>query len=221
MGLSETWLQSHKEAELNIEGYCLFRCDTIRKKKAGGRLTGGVCFYVRDDIGGSCEVIFSYSSECVQLICLYSSSENLAILAIYRQPDDKSHGHPSTPSDFTIPLNRAKAVLADLHPTPDIIFGGDFNLPHASWPEGMPAHGCTADERKMLCALNEFCNDMFLYQHVLSPTHKDGNILDLVFTNNISLIHDCSTIPVLHSTSHHSIVMLSTCYKTKMMNEIV
>ena len=131
-----------------------------------------------------------HSSECVQLICLHSSTENLALLAIYRQPDDKQHGHPSTPNDFMIPLNRVKTMLASMTPTPDIIFGGDFNLPHAEWPEGIPSSGCSSDERQMLNALNEFCNDMFMSQHVLSPTHKDGNILDLVFTNNSSLIHD-------------------------------
>ena len=42
-GLSETWLQSHKDAELTIKGYTIFRCDTTRKKKSTrGRLTGGV-----------------------------------------------------------------------------------------------------------------------------------------------------------------------------------
>ena len=39
VGLSETWLKSHKEAELTIEGYTLFRCDTSRKKRSRGRLT--------------------------------------------------------------------------------------------------------------------------------------------------------------------------------------
>ena len=219
IGLSETWLQSHKEAELTIDGYTLFQCDTIRKKKGGGRLTGGVGFYARNDIGSSCEIIFSHSSESVQLICLHSSTENLALLAIYRQPDDKHHGHPSTPSDFMTPLNRVKSLLTSMTPTPDIIFGGDFNLPHAKWPEGTPSSGCSTDERQMLNALNEFCNDMFMSQHVLSPTHKDGNILDLVFTNNSSLIHDCVAVPVLQSTSHHSIVMVSTSYKIKLQTE--
>ena len=149
------------------------------------------------------------------MICLYSAVENLAILILYRQPDDKYHGHPSTPNDFTLPLNRVKNVLTALSPTPDIVLGGDFNLPHASWPEGTPTPGATIDERSMLNALNEFSNELFLSQYVLCPTHKDGNILDLVFVNNSSLIHDCSTVPVLHSTTHHSIVQISTSYKVK------
>ena len=50
-------------------------------------------------------------------------------------------------------------------------------------------------------------------QYINFPTNKDCNILDLVFTNNESLIHGCSAIPVLQSTSHHSIVMVSTNLK--------
>ena len=211
--LSETWLKSHLDAELNIEGYTLFRCDSTRKKRSRGRHTGGVGVYVRKDIGCSCEIIFSYASDCIQLICLYSKVENLAIVTIYRQPDDSYHGHPSKPADFKIPLNRVKNVLLSINPSPDIIFGGDFNLPHASWPSGLPTVGATTDEKLMLNQLNELCNDLFMTQLVSGSTHKDGNTLDLVFVNNSSLVNDCLTIPVLLSTSHHQIVQLSTTYK--------
>ena len=50
-------------------------------------------------------------------------------------------------------------------------------------------------------------------QYITFPTHKDGNTLDLVFTNNENLIHECSPIPILPSTSHHNIVMVSTTLK--------
>ena len=215
VGLSETWLSNQRAQELEIEGYTLFRCDTARMKKSRGRHTGGVGIYVRDDIGCSCDVIFSHASESVQVVCLYSTIENLVIITLYRQPDDKYHGHPSTPADFSNPLGRAKNVISGLSPTPDIIMGGDFNLPHASWPEGMPSNGASNDEKTMLNTLNELCNDLFMTQYVTEPTHKDGNTLDLVFTNNSSLIHSCTIVPVLHSTTHHSIVQIETLYKVK------
>jgi len=63
----------------------LFRCDSSRRKKSREKLTGGVCFYVREDIGASCEVIYSHLSPSVQLFCLYSNVENLAILVVYIQ----------------------------------------------------------------------------------------------------------------------------------------
>ena len=64
----------------------------------------------------------------------------------------------------------------------------------------------------MINALNELCNEIFLYQIVCVPTHKDGNTLDLVFTNNLDLIQHVQALPSLQSTSHHRINIL-TKYK--------
>ena len=172
-----------------------------------------ICNYslCREDTAVSCEEIYSCSSNSVQLLCLYSKLENLAILVVYRQPDDRANGHPSTANDFINPLIQAKSAISALETVPNIIFGGDFNFPKSTWPDGLPKAGCPIDERLILNALNQFCNDFFMSQYVDIPTHKDGNILDLVFTNNDSIIHNCSTIPVLQSTSHHDIVMVLTC----------
>ena len=215
IGLSETWLQSHLDAELTIEGYTIFRCDSARRKKSSrGRLTGGAALYVRNDIACSCEIITSYFSSAVQALCIHSKTENIAIAVIYRQPDNSSNGYPSTPSDFRTALSHLKSAMADLSPVPDFIFGGDFNLPHAVWPTGTTGPGATKDEKNMIHTLNEFSNELFLTEIVEGPTHKDGNTLDLVFTNNIDLVHHWSTIPVLQSTSHHSAIQVATTYKT-------
>ena len=77
IGLSETWLKNHKDAELEIEGYTIFRCDSARKKAKRVKETGGTTFYVRGDIAIICEPIVKYSLEEVQLLCLYSKVENL------------------------------------------------------------------------------------------------------------------------------------------------
>jgi hypothetical protein len=154
-----------------------------------------------------------YSSEAVQLLCLYSKVENIAIACLYRQPDDKAHGHPSTASNLKTALDKLVAGLAGLSPAPDIILGGDFNLPHVSWPAGTPSQGASVEEKHMLNYLNEMCNELLLTQVIKTSTHKDGNILDLVFVNNGGIVHDTNVIPVLPSTSHHSIVQISTTYK--------
>ena len=216
MGLSETWLKNHKEAELKISGYTIFRCDSSRKKKSKrGRYTGGVALYVRDDIAISCEEVVKHSSDAVQLLCLYSKSENLAIACIYRQPDDTFHGHPSTSKDLKIALSKLVNELGSISPCPDIILGGDFNMPHVTWPEASPSKGASLDEKLMCNVINEVCNELLLSQVVKSPTHKDGNVLDLVFVNNTSIVHNTTIIPVLQSTSHHSIVQIATTYKAE------
>ena len=50
IGLSETWLKNHKEAELDIEVYSLdievyslFHTDSARLRKGRSRACGGVC----------------------------------------------------------------------------------------------------------------------------------------------------------------------------------
>ena len=216
MGLSETWLRNHKEAELAVDGYTIFRCDSSRKKKSNrGRHTGGVAFYVRDDIAITSEELMKHSSDSVQLLCLYSKAENLAIACLYRQPDDKSHGHPSTPVDLKTAFNKLTCALEGLSPAPDIILGGDFNLPNVNWPEGTPSKRASLDEKLMLNHVNELCNELLLHQVVSSATHKDGNTLDLVFVNNRALVHESSVVPVLQSTSHHSIIQISTTYKAE------
>ena len=220
IGLSETWLRSHKQAELDIDGYTIFRCDSSRNKKSNrGRFTGGVAIYLRDDIAITSEILLSYSTNSIQLLSLYSKSENLVIATLYRQPNDKAHGNPSTPGDLKIALARLNTAISEITPTPDIILGGDFNVPHVNWPEGIPSNRATLEEKQMINHLNELCNELFLTQIVTSPTHRDGNTLDLVFVNNLALVHDSIVLPVLQSTSHHSIVQVSTTYKADPQNE--
>ena len=142
----------------------------------------------------------SYQSNCVQLLCLYSKRENLVMACLYRQPDDKAHGHPSSHAELKPALNRLVTAIGKLNPSPDIIFGGDFNIPHVNWPGGSPSSKASVDEKLMLNQLNEMCNELLLSQIVTEPTHKDGNTLDLVFVNNQSLVHGVQIIPTLHST---------------------
>ena len=63
--------------------------------------------------------------------------------------------------------------------------------------------------------LNSFCNEFYLKQYVNQPTHKDGNVLDLLFTNNSDLISDINVTETLLSISHHKFVDMETTYKSK------
>ena len=153
---------------------------------------------------------------------LYSQKENLAIVVIYRQPDDKTHGNVSSSPQFSEIMNKISIVISQINsPTPDIIIGGDFNLPHINWLDNSFDNKCKKDEKIMFEKLFEFCNMFQLDQYVNKSTHKDGNILDLVFTNNDNLIHNLDIIPTLLSVSHHSIIQCSTLYGTPFSEENV
>ena len=64
----------------------------------------------------------------------------------------------------------------------------------------------------MLIDLDNFCNEHFLKQHIEIPTHVAGNTLDLLFTNNDSLLHSYECVKPPQSTSDHYIVKGSTLF---------
>ena len=210
MGLTETWLKSHKDAELKIDGYKLFRSDRVRRKKCKrGRLSGGVAAYVHNDFAGQMEVKFQFSNGVVETLGLYSSAENVFIVIVYRQPDDVVGGNRSTVQELKPAIDKLQQAINDFgDPAPNILICGDFNLPNSSWscePKTV------SQEREMYDCIKELMNANFLHQHITYATHKDGNTLDLVFTNNSNLIHSHECIvPPLTSVSDHYIIECKT-----------
>ena len=216
MAITETWLKDHKDAELKISGYELFRADRERKKNSRrGRLSGGAAAYVRDDIASSMETLMKFSNGVIEILGLYSPVENLFISVIYRQPDDIQGGHRSKPAEFKDAMGKLGEVLQKLTtPTPNIIVCGDFNLPHASWPLGSPSSQATGTDNEMLSTLMQFLNTNFMTQHITKPTHREGNTLDLVLTNNSYLLHRYECIKPLQSVSDHYVVECCTQYNS-------
>ena len=216
IGLSETWIKEQCEAELKIEGYTLFKSDRNRKKLSKrGRDSGGVAFYMRNDIAEDTNVIFQFSNDVVEALCVYSKSENLVLGAVYRQPDDPINSHRS---HFKEMLNGLKQSIINLDiQFPDIIIGGDFNLPKLRLSNQVfnTLPGCPKAIKEMAASLQDFCCTFFLNQFVEKSTHKDGNVLDLLLTNNSDIIHDLSINDTLLSITHHKIIEVSTTYRTK------
>ena len=130
-----------------------------------------------------------------------------------------------TPTDYTS-LNREfkemlvslKQCISGIGPLiPDIIIGGDFNLPRISWNDGVAIflQGCPKAIKELNHSLHDCCNDLFLKLVVEHATHKDGNVLDLILTNNTDLVHELNINDTLLSITHHKIIQVSTSYKTK------
>ena len=216
IGLSETWLKLHKDAELAVNGYTLFRADRKRYKKSNrGRDSGGTAFYIRNDIASTCDPLLTFSNGVIEVLCIYSRVENIMLICLYRQPDDKAHGHSSTVTEWSNAISKLKGVLTNINqPTPDIIMGGDFNIPHIDWSTGIPSSKCTKDAKEIFSVLNEFANEFQLKQYVQESTHKDGNTLDLLFTNNDMIIHDLQCTKTLNSITHHCLVETLMTYKS-------
>ena len=215
IGLSETWLRDQLDAELHIDNYKLFRTDHTRTRNCRfGRDSGGVAIYLRSDLAPAFEQVISHSDGNVEACGVYSKSENIFIVVLYRQPDDRKGGNRSTEQQFLQVTNSIQNFINSISPTPDIILGGDFNLPHAKWDSFTHKSGASLDEQRMINIMRHICNDNAMLQVIKSSTHQRGNILDLVFTNNTDLIHSYQCNETLRSISDHYIIELATGYKT-------
>ena len=69
--LTETWLtESHLAAEVNINGYSIFRQDRQRRKVKSGRDSGGVAVYIRDDCAIGAESVFNFSNGVIDSLAI-------------------------------------------------------------------------------------------------------------------------------------------------------
>ena len=213
IALTETWLRDHLDAEVNVEGYKLFRQDRIRTRfKRKGREGGGTACYLKNDIAAGTDTIINFSNEVIDVLGLHVKVKNLALIIVYRQPDNRDGGNRSTHAHFEEALEKMSEAINELpKPTPDIIVCGDFNLPHAIWPEGAVKSGATTDERIMIEDLVTFKNEFYLSQEIMIPTHKKGNILDILLTNNAEMLHSYECNETIFSD--HYIVGAKINYK--------
>ena len=222
MALSETWLHNHKEGKIHVEGYSLFRSDRARKKAKRGRCSGGVALYAREDLASTMTQVLTFSNGVNEALGVYSKKEGILIVTLYRQPDDSRNGHASASPEFEEMLTEIKNTIKKIPgKQPDIFICGDFNLPHVSWEEDILLTSATNEEKKMYDALKEFMNEYFLNQIVHTSTHKDGNTLDLLLTNNKSLIHSYHSTPTLRTVSHHNMIEFATTYRSSFRTESV
>ena len=211
IALSETWLRDHRDAEVAIDGYTIFGQDRQpSRNRRRGRDSGGVAFYIRDDIAATAEPVLNFSNRVVEVLGLYFKSENLFLINLYRQPDDVVGGRRSTWKEFKQALDQIRSTLSSMpSPIPETVICGDFNLPHAAWPEGEAGTGASKDEKAMIKDLKYLSDEFFLFQQVQESTHKRKNVLDLIFCNNPAFVHSYQCSQSIFS-DHHIVEVTST-----------
>lgn len=211
VALTETWLNDdYLEAELDIDGYQIYRSDRQRVRTKHGRLSGGVCLYLRNDFASTFKSVVEFSNGVVELLAIYSNHLDLCLIVLYRQPDQYS-GHRSTNIHFSDAMKEVQNFLSSIDHCPNIILTGDFNLPNVKWLKSETASlsSVYGEEKRIFLTLDEFCVNYGLCQKITAATHMAGNTLDLVFTNNDALFHSSSCYTVLRSISHHNTVEIN------------
>ena len=179
--LTETHIKDHEDSEVWIPNYNLYRTD--RKNRSGG----GVALYIKDTL--ICTELLSYTDDVCEVLIIKIKNIDLIIVLIYKPPD-------TTKDQFDNMIQKIRTTLDEQGtPSPNIIMLGDLNLPNMNWklienhviPEWKGRR--EYKESRHAETLLPFCEHFHLNQHVTEPT-RQRNILDLIFTNNESLINN-------------------------------
>ena len=213
LALTETWLYGHKEAEVHIEDYTIYRKDRPLRRAidSRGRHVEGVALYINSSWLPDSREILGYSNSVVDVLAIYSKRENILIAVIYRQPENVTaeDAFRSTCRDFVEPLRRlGEAIEKYSNTETEIQILGDFNMPKADWDLGTHKEGAKLDERMLVVNAQELCDRLLLQQIITIPTHRQGNTLDLVFTNKPEQIHSQWARDT--ALSHHYLVTVNS-----------
>lgn len=133
-------------------------------------------------------------SDEIQLISFIISLNNIktAIHGIYRAPENST----SHLSNFEQCLNFITEYSNCCENTVCI---GDFNTPDINWGSG------EVGRKPISQLLLHFAHSNDLFQLIQQATHIKGNILDLIFSNDLNLIHDISIKAPFKNSDHHTI----------------
>ena len=195
--ISETYLDSSVSddgKELAMECYNLIRADHPSNVKKG---------LLQESI--AVQIINTNSlSECLLSEVTFNNKKSY-IAVLYRSPSQTN----TVFNDFLSNFEKLLQEISVLNPDFSII-PGDFNARSKSW---WKSDINTIEGTK----IDSVTTSYDLQQLITQPTHLLGNsssFIDLIFTDQLSLIVDCGIHPSLHPNCHHEIVYCKLDLKT-------
>ena len=179
---------------LNLDGYDLFISNLSKKD------TRGVCIYVKKHLKAS-QVTPNTSKKFNDFVWVriseQSNSNNQVLIGcIYRS------GTPETASKYDNALHEQLLWASKDKKSTHKIIVGDFNMPNITWTPDpiLSTHSKNSDQ-----IFVEIIRDAFLNQLVTENTRFRNNSaskLDLVFTNEISIVEKLSFLDPLGASDH-------------------
>ncbi len=178
---TESWLNSDiLDSEIFPGSYTVHRRDRV------GKQGGGVFVAVNSDIVASRETELETDCELIWVKITIAGCKALNICCYYR-PDVNDE---ASLEQFENSLNRLK------NKTQNVIIAGDFNFPGWIWNKNESENyiKTNATNHPLHEKFGELLNDFGLTQLITKPTRGD-NILDLVLTNNPSIVNKTEVLP--------------------------
>merc|ERR1712121_543984 len=173
---------------------------------------GGVAIYVKDEF--EAQKIAEMSTEEVEMVAVFIEKLNIINIVIYRPPGTKG-------KNFSEILGKVKEILRKVKtPEPTVVLTGDFNFSFVEWTRGKLGGcdwnkkkntGATREDQRQLESLSEQMDEFGLVQVVDEPTRGE-NTLDLIYTNETSMIMNVESIK--SSLSDHDRIEITTNIKT-------
>ncbi len=180
MGCESKLDNTHKNAEIFPERFHgqIFRRD-LRKG------SGGVLIAVKNDLLAT--EVKSQSKQAEVIWAKIHLRRPIYIASFYRNPG-------SGEGELIEFRNGIEDIMTSTRNPPNIIIGGDFNLPDIVWQTNTigekPPYPRVYSEQ-----LLDTLGDLNFYQHVREPTHKLGNTLDLICSTNQDQVENHETNP--------------------------
>jgi hypothetical protein len=166
--VTESWLNPNMcDAEVAIPGFSVFRADRR------DRIRGGVAIYLREDLAAV--QVLNFSNSTVEAAVVKVRDLECLVVGVYRPPNTSYLEWEEALAAISQEIEFAQAHS---HKFSTVHVFGDLNFPGIQWPVGE----CLTGDRQATDMLGSM-RDQFLTNRVLVPT-REGNILDLVLTNN-------------------------------------
>ena len=180
ISITETWLKPYiHDAHVSIQDYNIFRSDRRVRTR------GGALLYIHQSI----PVINSDTyDDCVCEAVICTSARKNIIASIYRPPKASTQSFCDAIDFIEAFINKECSGNPEHY---QIIITGDFNFPDVSWDD-LSAASCPSESRASAECLLGFMSRLLLAQYVNVPT-REGNILDLLLTNDPNLVHHVSS----------------------------
>ena len=186
--------ESFLDLTISDDGNILHMEGLIRKYHPDNIKRGGVCLYFKKSLALR-KIELSHITEC--LLCEVNVKGQVGFIIVsYRSPSQ-------TTSQFDDFLSNFEKLFDNVHilqPAFTVILG-DFNAQSKSWWYGdsTTVEGTRLDSLVSTHGFNQLISE---------PTHILQNLLsciDLIFTDQPSLVVDSGVHPTLHENCHHQI----------------
>lgn len=183
------------EANYRMEGYDVFLSNIYQ-----GR---GCAIFVKQNLTAT-KVSFTIDfKESIWCHLSLKGKDKLLCGCIYRSPNSSLENNQAL---FEL-MNKVKDSNYS-----HLLITGDFNCKEIDWKEG----SMNMNENHVSSLLLECIRDCFLYQHVTQPTRfRDGetpSLLDLVLTNEDSMVNSISYMSGLGKSDHVQLTFDYNCY---------